>query len=110
MESNNRWDAMDHPRMRGEDLPCPGVRISSTGSPPHARGRRVRRYLFASVFGITPACAGKTFESVDSPEHPAIITPACAGKTLGDDSPVEKIGDHPRMRGEDFVWACGCVA
>ena len=66
--------------MRGEDLPCPGVRISSTGSSPHARGRRVRRYLFASVFGITPACAGKT---------------------LGDDSPVEKIGDHPRMRGED---------
>ena len=51
----------DHPRMRGEDL-VPGVkRAATTGSPPHARGRRSGTRHGSGSSRITPACAGKTF-------------------------------------------------
>ena len=50
------------------------------GSPPHARGRRLVTVIAAAGKGITPACAGKTFQELCS-EH--------------------SFWDHPRMRGED---------
>ncbi len=71
----------DHPRVRGEhtcDLPEDRW---PPGSPPRARGARWVRRRHRGVGGITPACAGSTFE------------PATHG--LG-------IGDHPRVRGEHF--------
>ena len=70
----------DHPRMRGEDPPVPGLRYPPTPSPPHARGRPVLLRLCESNCRITPACAGKTKKSPKK------------------DS---KSPDHPRMRGED---------
>ena len=54
----------DHPRMRGEDR---GDRCRSgirPGSPPHARGRRQERRACVRRRRITPACAGKTLESL----------------------------------------------
>ena len=91
----------DHPRMRGEDSTMRRENSTSTGSPPHARGRHDPRIREASASGIAPACAGKT-ESARSSERGAHgspphargrheagecdeghlrITPACAGKT-----------------------------
>ena len=66
--------------MRGEDSDglCSVSRVG--GSPPHARGRRMLFSILALVSGITPACAGKTDDSVCGHSLPA---------------------DHPRMRGED---------
>ena len=75
------WSGSDHPRMRGEDGPRGYDQSKAPGSPPHARGRPMCCGPGADVFGITPACAGKTWRrSWGSP----------AGR------------DHPRMRGEDF--------
>ena len=70
----------DHPRMRGEDMKLKAALSESIGSPPHARGRQGSVTNAGKPFGITPACAGKTF------------------------SPSAKLStdwDHPRMRGED---------
>ena len=70
----------DHPRMRGEDAVGAYDQEAGAGSPPHARGRRMRRTGKENRTRITPACAGKTF----------------GGGVLG-----LVWGDHPRMRGED---------
>ena len=74
----------DHPRMRGEDNPISSTKSSAIGSPPHARGRRRRRCLRIGLLRITPACAGKT------------PPPSRSGS---------RSEDHPRMRGEDLLWA-----
>ena len=67
--------------MRGEDpkwsLEVRGV----TGSPPHARGRHHFGENDDGFLRITPACAGKTSNSL--------------GRYLA-------YPDHPRMRGEDI--------
>ena len=70
----------DHPRMRGEDELEPAGRVVDLGSPPHARGRHERLLRIPLDDRITPACAGKT-----------------GSRALGQ----RKVGDHPRMRGED---------
>ena len=70
----------DHPRMRGEDLTAKTMPKESSGSPPHARGRRKVLFCGQRLTRITPACAGKT------PHFLALR----AGPR-----------DHPRMRGED---------
>ena len=51
------------------------------GSPPHVRGKVGQLENHQMVVGITPACAGKSFE-----EH---------GFVIG-------VWDHPRMCGEKF--------
>ena len=55
-------------------------RFRIAGSPPHARGRRRRLRSRIELDGITPACAGKTYQ----------VVPA-----------NWMTWDHPRMRGED---------
>ena len=50
----------DHPRMRGEDRWRCWVSGWRRGSPPHARGRQLRRLHRLGHGRITPACAGKT--------------------------------------------------
>ena len=82
----------DHPRMRGEDLAIKQGEGIDPGSPPHARGRRRLPHPGIAGNGITPACAGKTYN-----RHRR----------------MSMIGDHPRMRGEDAAYdsksskACG---
>ena len=68
--------------MRGEDPFFSTMRIASSGSPPHARGRRVSVTAYICITGITPACAGKT-----------------TARFLKRGS----LKDHPRMRGEDSI-------
>ena len=70
----------DHPRMRGEDIGTQLKNGGTSGSPPHARGRRSRLKPVVFLLRITPACAGKT-------------------RTTGPD--LATTPDHPRMRGED---------
>ena len=87
--------------MRGEDPSIIDSTEMVSGSPPHARGRRVVPFWITPVKGITPACAGKTCcrrgSKPSCPDHPRMrgedrvdanptvhppwITPACAGKT-----------------------------
>ena len=74
----------DHPRMRGEDRDVWESTAMDLGSPPHARGRLLRRREHRSSRRITPACAGKTRDA--KANH--LFEP-----------------DHPRMRGEDGNYA-----
>ena len=72
--------ASDHPRMRGEDGNLTHTTLSVRGSPPHARGRLRGELGRHRLNGITPACAGKTWQRSNA--HASVR-------------------DHPRMRGED---------
>ena len=74
----------DHPRMRGEHSQLRASSSSSSGSSPHARGARPRCSARAGTKGIIPACAGST------PRHTARVT---------------KAQDHPRMRGEHWLFS-----
>ena len=78
--------ARDHPRMRGENRAISSRSWFLMGSPPHARGKRVRRR---------------------EPRPGRGITPACAGKTVGADPRRRGSQDHPRMRGENPIGRLG---
>ena len=50
----------DHPRMCGEK-PAAGIcLLCQKGSPPHVRGKVNAALFLVVIFGITPACAGKS--------------------------------------------------
>ena len=69
----------DHPRMRGEYALDGTPMRGKPGSPPHARGILFHFPTDCGSYGITPACAGNTFQRV-----------FCFLVSR----------DHPRMRGE----------
>ena len=50
----------DHPRLRGENLATSSDALTTSGSPPLARGKRRNLHQCNIGKGITPACAGKT--------------------------------------------------
>ena len=56
----------DHPRMRGEKESGLLMKCSTSGSPPHARGKVKPLRLQRRLAGITPACAGKSDRRHDS--------------------------------------------
>ena len=76
----------DHPRMRGEYFDENKKVIVEQGSPPHARGILYEYVLSLYPIGITPACAGNTWQRSPS---------AVADR------------DHPRMRGE---YSCTVIS
>ena len=73
----------DHPRIRGEHLPCGGGVGVGVGSSPHTRGARRAGRAALHSFGIIPAYAGSTS--------------ATALRRVGQ-------ADHPRIRGEHDLW------
>ena len=50
----------EHPRMRGEYKGSSAISGMCAGTPPHARGTRVKSNIEAIITRNTPACAGKT--------------------------------------------------
>ena len=110
----------DHPRIRGEHLPKPGLHIGQAGSSPHTRGARGQLAGRADDGRIIPAYAGSTYQGHPRDrlvrDHPRIrgehallrqasdsklrIIPAYAGSTyLPKEADIFE-GDHPRIRGE----------
>ena len=53
----------DHPRTRGEKMPRKFTGRGCLGSPPHARGKDEWGYWEDTMYGITPARAGKRHKS-----------------------------------------------
>ena len=66
--------------MCGEEAVTLLYAMADEGSPPHVRGRVTNRQSIVSAGGITPACAGKSLNSIQY---------------------EEETGDHPRMCGEE---------
>ena len=73
----------DHPRLRGEYAKSKYKKIAQKGSPPLARGVQIMRFKSSIVPRITPACAGST-------------------SILELRRQYDK--DHPRLRGEYFIF------
>ena len=73
-----------HPRIRGEDQRHFEARQYAGGSPPHTRGRWLKKLNIVQLLGFTPAYAGK-------------IT-SC-------DRSSRRTQVHPRIRGEDLAMA-----
>ena len=53
----------DHPRLRGENFAPMLESIDKLGSPPPTRGKLMQDVPAAHYAGITPAYAGKTFQT-----------------------------------------------
>ena len=66
----------DHPRVCGEKFYVDEVLPGDTGSPPRMRGKVCIFFLVTLSFGITPACAGKSFltgcSSSSARDHPRV--------------------------------------
>ena len=66
----------DHPRLCGEKPVDRDVRAGSEGSPPPMRGKGLLCISCVGGFGITPAYAGKSTRSDDTPhdgwDHPRL--------------------------------------
>ena len=60
IDSSHNRAIRDHPRVCGENHPCPCRLTSCRGSPPRVRGKPIVLYGASSLRRITPACAGKT--------------------------------------------------
>ena len=78
----------DHPRMRGEHMDVLRTNARMPGSSPHARGTQQIRNVEKADRGIIPACAGNTNDPC-----PCMMANR----------------DHPRMRGEHWLfvfWVC----
>ena len=65
--------------MRGEKERFMAINDKNLGSPPHARGKDMGENQYIVVYGITPACAGKSQKAQNR---------------------GTRTQDHPRMRGE----------
>ncbi len=89
----------DHPRVCGEKgVPHRGG-TRCRGSPPRMRGKVPVRGHSSTVYGITPAYAGKSFPPY-SPAWKYRITPAYAGKSSLPFPPRKCCRDHPRVCGK----------
>ena len=86
--------------MCGENVKGNNVLDSSKGSPPRVRGKRRKPSAPVLYVGITPACAGKTVKaranSLATQDHPRV----CGENALYAQQ-IEKVsGSPPRVRGK----------
>ena len=91
----------DHPRMCGEKL-YRGIRYPwSVGSPPHVRGKDSYHIRGMAADRITPACAGKSTQSLQrvltGRDHPRM----CGEKRLPSLHDFFHLGSPPQVRGKE---------
>ena len=90
----------DHPRSRGEYYKNTTNTKIDQGSSPLSRGILGKEFPDYAFRGIIPALAGNTHANVRRVDEHLRIIPALAGNTISTTSPVTRIRDHPRSRGE----------
>ena len=94
-----RLDCSVHPRVRGEHIGAPWLRVDNYGSSPRSRGTPSRRTRCSSRHRFIPAFAGNTsFTQVlngPKPVHPRVRGEHASGKTVMNTSN----GSSPRSRG-----------
>ena len=91
----------DHPRVCGEKFIELLKNVHHEGSPPRVRGKVALVLPLGVVLGITPACAGKSAETVKgnrfSMDHPRV----CGEKRPRPATRALRPGSPPRVRGKD---------
>ena len=94
------WVDKDHPRVCGENIWRTEARSGKKGSPPRVRGKQEARTMNWENARITPACAGKTFESICSlfgnKDHPRV----CGENWCLPSRDFRTRGSPPRVRGK----------
>ena len=89
-----------HPRVCGENLGGGAIKAENEGSSPRVRGKQKRPRAGAGLWGLIPACAGKTL----SPSLSAARTsahPRVCGENCETRNPTRvQIGSSPRVRGK----------
>ena len=95
--------AQDHPRVCGENSFRRRRDLSAGGSPPRVRGKPGIDLFGVEDFGITPACAGKTFPESTSPtesrDHPRVCGENWAKRRIS----TKIQGSPPRVRGKQAI-------
>ena len=92
----------DHPRVCGENFGSNSYACILVGSPPRVRGKRPGNDGVPDRIGITPACAGKTLQSL-SPSPYTQDHPRVCGENQGRGRrAVRRGGSPPRVRGKLF--------
>ena len=91
----------DHPRACGEKTATDIISGKVTGSPPRMRGKVLDIVRFVSLFGITPAHAGKSICTRRCATHRRDHPRACGEKLPPRDHGRVFKGSPPRMRGKD---------
>ena len=90
----------DHPRVCGEKPRRRSLGRTWPGSPPRVRGKASLTNFQAVTVGITPACAGKSWEMPISPcrtrDHPRV----CGEKYIKEVGQDGRPGSPPRVRGK----------
>ena len=90
----------DHPRVCGEKGGGAGIEGCALGSPPRVRGKVVCVVSVSDFEGITPACAGKSYQVYgmlqNGKDHPRV----CGEKHLGAFGIKPHGGSPPRVRGK----------
>ena len=96
----------DHPRIRGEHPQYPSTSSDAGGSSPHTRGALQTVTPFSNIprmVGSSPHTRGARVEQEQS--HPVHgIIPAYAGSTINRMHYGSMSEDHPRIRGEHYVF------
>ena len=94
----------DHPRLCGEKGNNEVCGWVTGGSPPPMRGKDDITSFYNSAYGITPAYAGKSLNSLHAAsffwDHPRL----CGEKTEAALRTLEAKGSPPPMRGKAFRW------
>ena len=103
------WTPRDHPRVCGEKAVLLIRSCHSLGSPPRMRGKVFCGNSVISVYGITPAYAGKRFLFAASApphrDHPRV----CGEKPPSRSLPAGAQGSPPRMRGKGIAAGAVCT-
>ena len=91
--------------MCGEKIWFSSVCVHSSGSPPRVRGKACSSLSIISLYGITPACAGKRTQggiiSMQDEDHPRV----CGEKDQTKYQLTRGQGSPPRMRGKAVIAA-----
>ena len=99
----NPWakgNIKDHPRVCGENKSAKSTKLPISGSPPRVRGKLQRAPVLNLFHRITPACAGKTADSIGhtytAEDHPRV----CGENGRQNSSRPCLPGSPPRVRGK----------
>ena len=96
-----------HPRVCGENAPTVSPAIKSPGSSPRVRGKRGCRVQKACVWGLIPACAGKTSAGLRAASATTAHPRVCGENTYKARESYIAPGSSPRVRGKRFR-PCPC--